>query len=610
MISNFRSFVVPVCEVNTSPESCNLVPDVNTSSFGVHVNSHKSCNGVLRIMNTPFQPTPLGPCVVGLSCGSGFISLEATQKYYEVYGKCNKWVAVTNHHVVGNATTVMCNFHFDTAIPFPATVLMKNVKDDVAFIVFDIPSLIGDRDPSSFLFESHKESVVGMPVIAAGYPRGTPYITQSTGTITSYNDGPSGFVYLCTANLMPGNSGGPCLYNGKVVGINTAILTEIESVGVVKMIQTAMSNLVYMGNSMSPSRSFDNLVNLRYHTQLRSVYNTALEPQEVSARWRGACDISFEEWFLKSTPQHVRNVLHLIEHHPESFASVVAAGKTNHRVVHAMPDTGVNSIVMSSHFEVSECLMLNQSARMMYPSSPANQYGFAKVSVVQPHETSIRVGDLLTHVNGASVSMDGTTNGKPFWVSFVHHPETKVKLTFARQGEIDPIEVDYVHTRQDVSCLPRVVQAGYSCQPSMRLPSGHVTVNQLCTQTASQYGHVEYLHKEMSDSFVLVTSFVHAMSEEWLISRIAPGSLLTKINGHPLTYYGNDLTELMASVNDILSKPGLQSIVCTFKCATQGKLRSVSHLYSVCNPEQNAVPVEHVMEHLKPPCQCELCETN
>ena len=607
MISNFRSFVKAV---NDDVPNVSNVPNVP-----MRVTDKSSCpceNAVVRIMNTPSQPTPLGPCVVGLSCGSGFISYEATQKFYDVYGKCNKWVAVTNHHVVGNATTVMCNFHFNPSIPFPATVIMKNVKDDVAFVVFDIPSLIGNRDPSSFLLKSYKGCALGLPVIAAGYPRGTQYLTKSAGTITAYNDGRSGFVYLCTANLMPGNSGGPCLYNERVVGINTAILTEIESVGVVKMVQTAMSNLVYLGIPALPSQDFTHLVTQSYHTRLRSMYNTTLDPQEVCERWRGACDVSFEEWFAKSTPQHVRNVLHLLEHQPESFANVVASGTTNHRVVHELPNTGVNSIVMSSHFNVSKSLMVNPNVRSLYPSiidSP--QVGFAKVSVVQPHETNIRVGDLLTHVNGMRVDMDGTTDGKPFWVSFTSSPETKVRMTFARPGEAIPVEVDYVHTRQDVSCLPRVVQAGYSCQPCMRLPSGHVTVRQLCTQTASKYGHTEYLHKEMSDSFVLVAPFVHAMSEEWLISRIAPGSLLTEINGQKLTSYGNNLTELMASINNILSQPGLQSIVCSFKCATQhGTTKTVSQVYSVCNPENSVHDVDHVVAHVQAPCQCELCEAN
>ena len=351
-----------------------------------------------------------------------------------------------------------------------------------------------------------------------------------------------------------------------------------------------------------------------YHTRLRSLYNTALHPQEVSERWRDACDISFERWFNGSTPQHVRNVLHLLEHQPERVANVVASGTTNHRVVHAMPDTGVNSIVMSSHFSVSQSLMVNQNVRSLYPSiidSP--QFGFAKVSVVQPHETNICAGDLLTHVNGSSVNMDGTTaGGKPFWLAFTYSPETPVRLTFARPGVAIPVEVDYTHTRQDISCLPRVVRAGYSCQPCMRLPSGHVTVRQLCAQTASKYGHTEYLNTEMSDSFVLVVPFVHAMSEEWLISRIAPGSLLTKINGLELTSYGNNLSELMVSINDILSQPGLQSIVCTFKCATQhGTVKPVTQVYSVCNPEDTETLInQHVVEHVKPPCQCELCETN
>ena len=68
--------------------------------------------GVVRVMNTITQ----GTAVAGLEAGSAVFCKEATEAAREHYPGCI--IAVTNHHVVGEQSNVMLNFHFSQT-PLP-----------------------------------------------------------------------------------------------------------------------------------------------------------------------------------------------------------------------------------------------------------------------------------------------------------------------------------------------------------------------------------------------------------------------------------------------------------------------------------------------------------
>lgn len=74
----------------------------------------------------------------------------------------------------------------------------------------------------------------GETVFAYGYPLGQETLKITQGVISGYQDLEGEAFLQVTAPLNPGNSGGPCVnHNGEVIGINTSIIQEAQSIGYV-----------------------------------------------------------------------------------------------------------------------------------------------------------------------------------------------------------------------------------------------------------------------------------------------------------------------------------------------------------------------------------------
>ena len=69
-------------------------------------------------------------------------------------------------------------------------------------------------------------------VIALGYPLGQDALKSTQGIVSGRQEILGASFIQITAALNPGNSGGPCLdVNGNVIGINTAIIPDAQSIG-------------------------------------------------------------------------------------------------------------------------------------------------------------------------------------------------------------------------------------------------------------------------------------------------------------------------------------------------------------------------------------------
>ncbi len=96
---------------------------------------------------------------------------------------------------------------------------------------------------------------------------------------------------------------------------------------------------------------------------------------------------------------------------------------------------------------------------------------------------------------------------------------------------------------------------------------------------------------------------VHPASQEWIMQRMMPGSLMTHIDFKPLSDYGNTDQEVWSKVQQRMSAEGLQHITVTFECrGLQGETKKVLNVYAVNN--MNSV------NSVKPDgsCRCELCK--
>jgi serine protease Do len=161
-----------------------------------------------------------GRRVVGEGLGSAFV--------YDPNG-----LILTNNHVIENASEI--RVIFGRTREMSATVVGRDPPTDVAVLRVDAKGLaslpLGDSDAVR----------VGDWVVAIGNPFGLQH-TVSAGILSAKGrtsqdvkglDESGYYEFLQTdASINPGNSGGPLLdTGGRVVGINTAIRAEANSIG-------------------------------------------------------------------------------------------------------------------------------------------------------------------------------------------------------------------------------------------------------------------------------------------------------------------------------------------------------------------------------------------
>lgn len=151
-----------------------------------------------------------------------------------VYNFTGEIVIITNYHVVQD--TVNVTITFVNGNGYAATVLGSDAYADLAVLSADAPQ--SEYSPLEIVSSSTLK--VGDPVIAVGNPYGlagsmTTGIVSALGrTITEDMTGgyPIANCIQTTAPINPGNSGGPLLdYQGRVVGITTAIVSDSQGLG-------------------------------------------------------------------------------------------------------------------------------------------------------------------------------------------------------------------------------------------------------------------------------------------------------------------------------------------------------------------------------------------
>jgi len=155
--------------------------------------------------------------------GSGFV--------YDYEGQA---VVITNYHVVED--TINITVTVSNGNGYEATVLGSDPYADLAVLSIDAP----ESDYSTLEIVDSATLQVGDPIIAVGNPYGlagsmtTGIISALGRTITEEMSGyyPIANVIQMSAPINSGNSGGPLLnYQGQVVGITTAIISDSQGLG-------------------------------------------------------------------------------------------------------------------------------------------------------------------------------------------------------------------------------------------------------------------------------------------------------------------------------------------------------------------------------------------
>jgi len=145
------------------------------------------------------------------SLGSGFV-VDA-----------HEGLIVTNNHVIADADDIEVNF--TDGAKLKATLLGKDIKTDLALLKVDPAG----KKLTAVAFGNSEQARIGDWVMAIGNPFGFGG-TVTLGIISArnrnINAGPYDDFIQTDASINRGNSGGPLFdMNGKVIGINTAIIS-------------------------------------------------------------------------------------------------------------------------------------------------------------------------------------------------------------------------------------------------------------------------------------------------------------------------------------------------------------------------------------------------
>ncbi|WP_147820513.1 DegQ family serine endoprotease [Salidesulfovibrio onnuriiensis] len=137
---------------------------------------------------------------------------------------------VTNNHVVQGADTVKVRLFDNEKKAYEAKIIGRDPETDLALL-----KIKADRELPVLEFGDSEHAKVGEWVLAIGNPFGLSH-TVTQGIISAkgriLGAGPFDNFIQTDASINPGNSGGPLLnLDGKVIGINTAILPAGEGLG-------------------------------------------------------------------------------------------------------------------------------------------------------------------------------------------------------------------------------------------------------------------------------------------------------------------------------------------------------------------------------------------
>ena len=169
--------------------------------------------------------------IPGIWSGSGFFI-----KYNDLEG-----YIVTNAHVIRNSVKVEISSMLTSEERFDAEVvgLVKLLEPDVALIKLADEELqrfkkIAIRDIEYLELQQGSSPSRGEEIKAIGYPMGMTEPNISGGEITNFVSGSEYTTerFVTDAAINPGNSGGPSVNkDGRVVGLNTAIMVGAENIG-------------------------------------------------------------------------------------------------------------------------------------------------------------------------------------------------------------------------------------------------------------------------------------------------------------------------------------------------------------------------------------------
>jgi serine protease Do len=235
---------------------------------------------------------------------------------------------LTNSHVIDQAESIQVTLQAGTE--YDAKVVGRDTLTDIALLRIKTdesvtPAHLGNSDKLR----------VGEPVIAVGYPWGLEQ-TVSSGIVSAKGD--SNFIQT-DLSFHPGSSGGPLInMEGKVIGINTAILQQTQGIGFAVPINTVKTILPSLKTKGRFMRGFFG-VGVQDITQgLAGTLKLTQGPADTAGLRTGDILVEVNEKIIKDTRQLLlliaslsvgeKAIVKVVRHsRPMTFSAVIAERK-------------------------------------------------------------------------------------------------------------------------------------------------------------------------------------------------------------------------------------------------------------------------------------------
>lgn len=527
--------------------------------------------GVLRVMNTLKSQ---GNSVAGLEAGSCVLSKSATDAVSEFYP--NSIVAVTNMHVVGEQRQVTVNFHF-SQVPIPATVMKTCPQYDLAFLLIDTSSpyfCLANLDPTSKA-QRKIELIPSCPLIdepphefasvtSVGFPSGTAYQTLTHGSLTAKDVIGDNLVLLHDCTINPGNSGGALLHENGLVGINTAISTQPQSVSIATPVELVDSLIPFL----KPELEHADMSHEAFK-QLMQHYHVSSPPEELIQKFEehecgGVQDgepVKFSQWFGEhcffepASHNLLQKVLTYLEcDMPERIHELREEGWVkcaNHSQSCKSIETNIvpERIVFNEHFQISTTVPVMDKLTEKYGSE-----GVVITNALEHEE--LEDGQILVAINDRKLDNFGNfvDTGAPYFTAFKFQPGEAVELQIGSEEGIKKVEYTYNLCEN----IPRIHAPQLTpFTPTAVIKIGGLTITQMNAAMAKQ-SYPKYLKAPYNNKVIGVVVDVDALSAEWNVQKISPGHLLTKVNGKELE---GSIVESLHGANFVTFEANGRSII-------------------------------------------------
>jgi len=443
----------------------------------------------------------------------------------------------------------MVNFHF-SQVPVPASVLKVCPQYDLAFLHIDTLSPYFQMANLDHKTNSQRkiELIESCPLIdeplgefasvtSVGFPSGTPHQTVTHGSLTAKDVLAGKLMHYHDCTINPGNSGGALLHEGALVGINTAISTQPQSVSIATPVELVTSLLGFL----KPQQEHSDMSHEAFR-QLMQHYHVSSPPQELLARFEehecgGVEDgipVKFSQWFSehcfdKPESHHlIQQVLTYLECGMPEKIHALREGGWMKCSSHSAACKGIETqlipdrIVFQEHFGVSATVPVLDKLTEKYGSEGV------VITGAQEHE-GVQDGQILLKINDRQLDNFGNflDTGAPYFTAFKFQPGESVNLHIGAEEGVENVKYTY----NLVDSIPRIHApqlTPFEAVPMVKV--GGLSIVQMNGAMAAK-SYQKYLKSPHNDAVVGVVVAVDAMSAEWNIQHLAPGALLTKVNG-------------------------------------------------------------------------------